>query len=133
MKQQTLFLIVMMAMSGNLHAQTKSPVAFGTINGNGTIMSGSGNFTVSHTGATYEIAINGENYSSSKYATVATPILSQDKNGIISTDSRNNHLLVSYKQWYIIDKAIVGHDYYGWSNPLSNMLPDLFSFVVFKQ
>ena len=50
------------------------PVAYGTVNSNGTFSSGSGNFTVTWTGTWYEITITGESYHYLSYQTVANTI-----------------------------------------------------------
>ena len=51
------------------------PVAYGTVNSNGTISGvGSGNFTVTYTGTWYEITITGESYHYTTYTTVATTV-----------------------------------------------------------
>ncbi len=52
------------------------PVAYGTVNSNGTISAGSGNFTVTYnsTSIWYEIAITGETYHYVTHTTVVTPV-----------------------------------------------------------
>ncbi len=50
------------------------PIAYGVVDLNGNILSGSGNFTVNHIGTgDYRIAIQGEAYSSDTYTCVAMP------------------------------------------------------------
>ena len=61
------------------------PVAYGTINSNGDILSGTGNFTCTWTGNHYEIIINGEDYYWTNYTTLVTTIAGGDK--IASTNS----------------------------------------------
>jgi hypothetical protein len=55
-----------------------TPIARGFIKGDGTILSGSGNFTVSYIAASseYEIAINGVTYTATDFQTFASPALS---------------------------------------------------------
>lgn len=56
----------------------KGPIAYGSVNSNATITSGSGNFTVTWEAAQsrYRISITGESYLFSNYATVVTPVSS---------------------------------------------------------
>ncbi len=50
------------------------PIAYGVVYKNGNILSGTGNFTVTHAGTgDYRIEINGETYDSDLYTCVATP------------------------------------------------------------
>jgi hypothetical protein len=55
-----------------------TPIARGFVKGDGTILSGSGNFTVSYIAASseYEIAINGVTYTATGFQTFASPALS---------------------------------------------------------
>ena len=52
----------------------KAPIAYGSISSNATINSGSGNFTCIWNSIRYEIAIDGELYSSNNYTTLVTPL-----------------------------------------------------------
>jgi len=72
------------------------PVAYGTINGTGTISAGSGNFTVTYnsTSTWYEIAIIGESYYFPSYTTVVTPI-NLNTPLIATTYSGSNKLIVT--------------------------------------
>jgi hypothetical protein len=63
-----------------LRSQTGSsnivPICFGVVSSNGTIDSGTGNFSVTHSSGTgiYTIGITGETYSFITYNTVVTPV-----------------------------------------------------------
>lgn len=73
------------------------PLAFGTIDSDGTILSGTSNFSVTFdAGFTrYEIAIDGESYHYSDYAAMVTPITG----GVSAeTGSSSDNLLVSVVQ-----------------------------------
>lgn len=88
------------------------PIAYGTINSTGAILSGTGNFTVSKTSTgRYEVSINNESYHYTSYTTQATIISNA---GIVSTSSVSGDLLV-----YTYD--------------VSGTLTDrIFQFVVYK-
>jgi hypothetical protein len=55
-----------------------TPLARGFVKGDGTILSGSGNFTVNYVAASneYEIVINGVNYTATDFQTFVSPALS---------------------------------------------------------
>lgn len=90
-----------------------APVAYGTVNSNGTISSGSGNFTVTWTGTWYEITITGESYHYLSYQAVANTI-----GGTVprfaTTSSVSGRLIVS-----IFDLS-------------GNNQPNMFNFVVYR-
>ncbi|MBP6731289.1 MAG: hypothetical protein KA149_04480 [Chitinophagales bacterium] len=68
------------------------PVAYGTINASGTILSGTGNFTVTKTGTgSYSIALDGQSFLFSNYTTLATIV---GTNGQIATNSVSGNLLI---------------------------------------
>ena len=95
------------------------PIAYGSIQADGTIVSGSGNFTCTYSGSftNYEIAITGESYSNNGYTTVITPVNSGTPVARTSTareTSTSGHLLV-----------------YIWNLSGSRVQND-FSFIVYK-
>jgi hypothetical protein len=95
------------------------PIAYGSIQADGTITSGSGNFTCTYSGTftNYEIAITGESYSNIGYTTVITPVNSGSPVARTSTareTSTSGHLLV-----------------YIW-NLSGNRVQSDFSFIVYK-
>lgn len=70
------------------------PIAYGSINANGSINTGTGNYTVTWVGGSddeYEITIAGESYSSSGYITFVTPI---DDNWKPTAKSSSGKLIV---------------------------------------
>lgn len=88
------------------------PIAYGTINSSGAILSGTGNFTVSKTGTgTYSISITGESYFYADYTTSATIVGS---GGQIATNSVSNNLLI--------------YTY----NPSGTATDQIFQFVTYK-
>lgn len=72
------------------------PVAYGTVNSNGTISAGSGNFTVTYNSAStwYEIAITGESYHYTTHTTVVTPVGASSPS-FATTSSVSGHLIVA--------------------------------------
>jgi hypothetical protein len=71
------------------------PIAYGSVNANGSINTGTGNYTVTWIGGfdnEYEITITGENYNSSGYITLATPI---DENLKVRAASSSGKLIVT--------------------------------------
>jgi hypothetical protein len=73
------------------------PIAYGTVSTSGTILSGSGNFSVVYdtTNKRYEITIDNETYSYSQYATLVTHIGSGDI-GFPSVTSGTGILYVNF-------------------------------------
>jgi len=69
------------------------PICYGSVDANGTILSGSGNFTVTSTPpGYYEITITGETYSNSGYTTSATPVSGNPR--FISTANNGGKIVV---------------------------------------
>lgn len=71
------------------------PIAYGNVSASGSVNTGTGNFSVTWVGgfdAEYEITIAGENYSSSGYITLVTPI---DENLKVRASSSSGKLLVT--------------------------------------
>lgn len=91
------------------------PVAYGTVNSNGTISAGSGNFTVTYNSAStwYEIAITGESYHYTTHTTVVTPVGASSPS-FATTSSVSGHLIVAI---------------YNTSNV---KLQNMFNFVVYR-
>lgn len=76
----------------NTGAANLVPIAYGTVSGAGTYLSGTGNFVVTKTGTgAYSISITGENYLYSTYTTSATIVGGA---GQIATNSVSNNLLI---------------------------------------
>lgn len=74
---------------------SSSPIAFGFINPDGTIASGSGNFTCSWNGSRYEITIDSHSYFWTSYTTVATLTSHSSSMGAsIQTSSVGGDLLI---------------------------------------
>ncbi|MBN1791846.1 MAG: collagen-like protein [Bacteroidales bacterium] len=92
-------------------------IAFGCIKEDGTILSGSGNFTCTWEGSysRYRITISGEDYYYANYAALVTPV-SQPPYRICSTDSVNGSLLI----------RVENSEYYPSTNP------SIVHFAVFK-
>jgi len=95
------------------------PVAYGSIRADGTIVSGSGNFTCTYSGTytNYEITITGETYSNDDYTTVVTPVNAGSpvvRIPVTRQTSSSGHLLV-----------------YIW-NLSGNRVQSDFSFIVYK-
>ncbi len=61
------------AFSTTSHSHRSLPIAYGFVNLNGTLASGTSNVSSAWTGTRYEITIDGEGYFFSSYATLATP------------------------------------------------------------
>lgn len=99
--------------SGNASWQTPfGPIAYGTIDDDGTIFSSSGNISVSKTGTgKYEISISGESYFYQDYNCTATII---NKEGFIRCTSSGGKLFV-----YTKDETTAAEDM-------------MFNFVVYK-
>jgi hypothetical protein len=55
------------------HSHRFLPIAYGFVNSNGTLASGTSNVSSAWTGTRYEITIDGESYFFSSYATLASP------------------------------------------------------------
>jgi hypothetical protein len=74
------------------------PIAFGFISLNGTIESGTGNFTCSWNAGQgrYEITITGESYFFSNYATVVTLTTNSENDGAIVRTSSVSGMLIIY-------------------------------------
>jgi hypothetical protein len=71
------------------------PIAYGNVSASGSINTGTGNFTVTWVGGfddEYEITIAGENYSSSGYITLVTPI---DENLKVRSASSSGKLIIT--------------------------------------
>ena len=69
------------------------PICYGSVDANGTILSGSGNFTVTSTPpGYYEVTITGETYTNSGYVTNASPINSSPR--FLSTGNTGGKLVV---------------------------------------
>ena len=100
-------------MQNYCNAINKS-VAYGKINGNGAILSGSGNYNVSRTAVgTYQITIAGETYTYQNYTTLVTP--NNNTTAIIPTTYAASSNLIIY------------------TRNLSNVLTDvIFSFIIYK-
>ncbi len=96
------------------HADASLPIAYGTINSNGTKANGTSNVTSSwdSTYSRFEITIEGEHYIYNRYVTVITPLASERRFALAS--SMSGKLLV-----YILD---------GSGSPVQNG----FHFVTFK-
>ena len=76
------------------------PIAYGTVYSNGTIYSGTGNFSVTRTATgTYVISITGEAYTTSGYTTVAT-IITSGFPGMVTTSANGSQQLVVYTYDY---------------------------------
>ena len=92
------------------------PVAYGCINEDGTIASGSGNFSASWDSANsrYLITITGESYFYNAYTTMVTPISNPR---MVTTGSVSGSLIVKF---------------YTDSSTLDNS-GNRFSFVIYKQ
>jgi hypothetical protein len=103
--------------AGEIHKESTGnanmiPIAYGTINGNGTVLTSSGNITVTKAATgNYSIAINDENYSYGSYVTTATSV---SLIGFIRTGSSGGKLIV-----LTYDASAVAKDSY-------------FSFIVYK-
>jgi len=103
--------------AGEIHKESTGsanmiPIAYGTINGNGTVLTSSGNITVTKAATgNYSIAINGETYSYGSYVTTATSV---SLVGFIRTGSSGGKLMV-----LTYDTSAVVKDSY-------------FSFIVYK-
>lgn len=65
------------------------PVAYGSVNGSGTIAGGTGNFSVTKTATgTYEVLISGEVYANSTFSVSVTPVSSVPKTfGVVNPAS----------------------------------------------
>ncbi len=103
-------------VAGEVHSENTGnanmiPIAYGTINSDGTIFKSSGNISVSKSTGLYSITITGENFFYENYITNATLIAS---NGFIHTSSGGKKLLI-----YTYDTSNVQTD-------------KRFSFVVYK-
>jgi hypothetical protein len=77
-----------------------SPIAFGFITPDGSISSGSGNFTCSWDGTNerYLISITGESYFWTDYTTVVTLAQASGEGGIVITDSVGGDLIVTIQR-----------------------------------
>jgi hypothetical protein len=90
------------------------PICYGTVNANGTIASGTPNFSAAWTaGGDYVIQIEGENYNGTSYTTVVTPISTVP---LIGTT-------------YAISNAFLGVRIFNLS---STAIQNGFSFIVYK-
>lgn len=91
------------------------PICYGTISAYGTVMGGTGNFTItSHTTGFYQISITGVNYLYTDYSTVVTPVTALPITPtLVGTDSGSGKL-----QIYTFDLSGTAVDRY-------------FSFVVY--
>ena len=69
------------------------PVAYGTINYNGDVLSGTGNFNCTWTGNHYEIVIAGEDYFWTDYTTLVTTLFGGDKIGSTNSGSQGENKL----------------------------------------
>jgi hypothetical protein len=100
--------------SGKTGTANMVPIAYGTINQDGTIATGTGNFTSTwnSTLSYYEIILTGENYISANYVTVVSPINSLS---LISSYSSNNNLRVQVMSF-----------------PGGTIIQTSFSFVIYK-
>lgn len=80
------------AFSTTNHSHRFLPVAYGFVNSNGTLASGTSNVSSTWTGARYEITIDGEDYFFSSYATLASPTCD---NATMDTGSIGGKLLIT--------------------------------------
>jgi hypothetical protein len=71
----------------------KSPLAFGFVASDGTVVSGSGNFSVKNDSNFYEIKIKGVDYFYSSFTTVVTPVI--PGTSFCTTDSVGGRLTVA--------------------------------------
>jgi len=61
------------------------PIAYGTIGSTGTIMGGTGNFSVFHPGTgLFDVTVNGEFYSNNSYVVTITPVSNSDRHACVA-------------------------------------------------